>query len=111
MNVLLSALGPDQGKSEVLGRSLPHGEAVGGLVSCVLLSSEAEDQQDDDTSRKTIQLQRIATRCHCQIFYITYGEQPELEADSKSSPPPAVLSVRRKYSLSHFLFQCTCLCK
>lgn len=97
--MLLSALGPDQGKLEDLGRSLPRGEVVGGLVSCVLLSSESEDQQEGegggDTTRKTIQLQRIATRCHCQIFYITYGEQPELETDVKSSPPPAVLSVRR----------------
>ena len=69
---------------------------MGGLVSCVLLSSESEEhQQDEDVARKTtIQLQRIATRCHCQIFYVTYGEQPELEDRVRASPPPAVLSVR-----------------
>ena len=92
--LLLSALGPDQGKRQDLGRSLPLGEAVGGLVSCVLLSSESEEHGDEDVARKTtIQLQRIATRCHCQIFYITYGEQPELEDGVRASPPPAVLTV------------------
>ena len=93
--LLLSALGPDQGKhSQDLGRSLPLGEAVGGLVSCVLLSSESEEQGEEDVARRTtIQLQRIATRCHCQIFYITYGEQPELEDGVRASPPPALLSV------------------
>ena len=96
--LLLSALGPsDQGKGCQdlgLGRSLPPGESVGGLVSCVLQSSESEDHQDEDAAaRKTIQLQRIATRCHCQIFYITYGEQPEIEEGVRASPPPAVLSV------------------
>ena len=69
---------------------------MGGLVSCVLLSSESEEHGDEDVARKTtIQLQRIATRCHCQIFYITYGEQPELEDSVRASPPPAVLSVSR----------------
>ena len=63
-------------------------------MSCVLVSSESEGGQGEDTPRKTTQLQRIATRCHCQIFYITYGEQPELESDVRSSPPPAVLTVR-----------------
>ena len=92
--MLLGTLGPDQGKSEDLRGPLPHGEAVGGLVSCVLLSSESEEHQDEDVSRKTVQLQRIATRCHCQIFYITYGDQPELETDVRASPPPAVLNVR-----------------
>lgn len=91
--MLLSALGPDQRKAEDLGRSMPLGEAVGGLVSCVLLSSESGEYQEDENARKTIQLQRIASRCHCQIFYITYGEQPELETDVRQSPPPAVLSV------------------
>jgi hypothetical protein len=73
------------------------GEAVGGLVSCVLLSSESEEGEEhgeEDVARKTtIQLQRIATRCHCQIFYITYGEQPELEDGVRASPPPALLTV------------------
>ena len=60
----------------------------------MLLSSESEEYQDENVARKaTVQLQRIATRCHCQIFYVTYGEQPELEDGVRASPPPAVLSV------------------
>ena len=103
--LLLSALGPDldKDKTQDLGRSLPLGEAVGGLVSCVLLSSESEEHQDEDIARKTIQLQRIATRCHCQIFYITYGEQPELEDGVRASPPPAVLSVSHVTYMYHHI--------
>ena len=102
LNVLLSALGPDQGKEQ--GRpALPPGEAVGGLVSCVLVSgNQEESDKEDNVPRKIVQLQRIASRCHCQIFYVTYGEQVE-EADVTKSPP-SILSV------SECVCVCVCVC-
>lgn len=86
--LLLSALGPDQGSKQERS-AIPPGEAVGGLVSCVL--DQDEEEKEEGVPRKMIQLQRIASRCHCQIFYVTYGEQVE-EADVTKSPP-SILSV------------------
>lgn len=49
----------------------PPGEAVGGLVSCVL------SEGGEGVEKGALQLQRIASRCHCQVFYVTYGEVVE----------------------------------
>ncbi len=56
--------------------SSPPGEAVGGLVSCVLVCGS---EDGEDVERRTVQLQRIASRCHCQVFYVSYGEAVEGE--------------------------------
>ena len=42
-------------------------------------------------------LQRIASRCHCQIFYITFGGQI---SPSDCPPSPSLLSVRIFYRVT-----------
>ena len=42
-------------------------------------------------------LQRIASRCHCQIFYITFGGQI---SPSDCPPSPSLLSVRHCYHVT-----------
>ena len=100
LNALLSQLGPDKSKTPVSPRgAAAHqksdsgvpGEAVGGLVNCVLQLSSGEVGEDGGrrgggggggggegrSGQKKIQLQRIASRCHCEIIYVTYGGEVE----------------------------------
>ena len=87
LNALLSELGPKSDNRE----TTPPGEAVGGVVSCLLVARDDLSMGGGEkSSRQTVQLQRIASRCHCQIFYVTYGGQAEAE-DCKT--PPTILSV------------------
>lgn len=89
LNALLSELGPEDDKDS-REATLP-GEAVGGLVSCLLVARDDLDMKGGlGGSKQTVQLQRIASRCHCQIFYVTYGGQVEAEA---CKTPPSILSV------------------
>ncbi len=68
--------------------SSPPGEAVGGLVSCVLMP---ESEGVIGVERSTVQLQRIASRCHCQVFYVSYGEV--VEGNVPTSTPGSVSKV------------------
>ena len=96
LNALLSELGPKEENEQDIKGATPPGEAVGGLVSCLLIPGD-EDSGGADlkaVAKQTVQLQRIASRCHLQIFYVTYGGQVEPDA-CKASP---LISV----SLRHF---------
>ena len=78
LNVLLGTLGPSEGKR----LTNPMGEAMGGTVSSVRLN----DSEKLETEKSSIQLQRVAPRCHCQVVYVTYGDQVEAEIAGCSSP-------------------------
>lgn len=43
--------------------------------------------EDDCSTPKPISLQRIASRCHCQIFYVSYGD---VVIDDEAKPHPSV---------------------
>ena len=90
LNALLSELGPAGDVKDT--REAPLlGEAVGGLVRCLLVARDDSNMRGGlGGSKQTLQLQRIASRCHCQIFYVTYGGQVEEEA---CKTPPSILSV------------------
>ena len=70
--LLLGTLGPRDSSTDVRdpligGASGGIGDGVGGLVT-----STAELE-----SGEPVQLQRIASRCYCQIFYVTYSQGGE----------------------------------
>ena len=70
--LLLGTLGPRDSSTNVRdpligGASGGIGDGVGGLVT-----STAELE-----SGEPVQLQRIASRCYCQIFYVTYSQGGE----------------------------------
>ena len=89
LNALLSELGPEDDKDS-REATLP-GEAVGGtgqlFTGC---QGRFRYERRVGGPKQTVQLQRIASRCHCQIFYVTYGGQVEAEA---CKTPPSILSV------------------
>uniref|UniRef100_A0A1X7V154 FMP27/BLTP2/Hobbit GFWDK motif-containing RBG unit domain-containing protein n=1 Tax=Amphimedon queenslandica TaxID=400682 RepID=A0A1X7V154_AMPQE len=92
---LLSQLGPDtQSIGHPIGESLDTetslglpGEAVGGVISSIPSQGlYIEDQYgsfplsfSQVSSSPSVPLQRIASRCHCQMFYITFGGQVSQE--------------------------------
>ena len=70
--LLLGTLGPQDSATSVRdpligGVSSGVGEDVGGLVTSTAHLGNGEP----------IQLQRIASRCYCQIFYVTYSQDGE----------------------------------
>ena len=82
VNALLLQLGP----SEERRGSLPPGEAIGGLVSCYLcpLSWDPWWGGDAEGDKRVSQMQRIAARCHCNVYYVTYGGQVEAHANPEN---------------------------
>ena len=92
LNALLSELGPEGAKQQDYREVPAPGEAVGGLVSCFLVPGDHDlgGQDLSEVSEQRLQLQRITSRCHCTIIYVTYGEQ--VEADDVCKTPP-LLSV------------------
>ena len=85
LNVLLSQLGPakTENEQEIKGASATSGEAVvGGLVNCLLIPAD-KDRGRLELRGGSIQgasLQRIASRCQCNVIYVSYGGQAEPEA-------------------------------
>lgn len=84
-SLLLGTLGPQDSSTNVRdpligGVSSGVDEGVGGLVTCTACQESGEP----------VQLQRIASRCYCQIFYVTYSQDRE-----SSSHPASKVSVRR----------------
>ena len=94
VNALLSQLGPARadepeeegggggGEREVKGsgvHSSSREAMVGGLVNCLLIPA------DRDTGRYELRggaiqgasIQRIASRCQCNVIYVSYGGQAE----------------------------------
>ena len=65
--------------SPVLCRS----EAVGGMV----------DIDDDNDCDEPVQLQRITSRCFCQIFYVNYSTEADRESVDKDDVPPITPQV------------------
>ena len=86
VNALLLQLGP----SEERRGSLPPGEAIGGLVSCYLcpLSWDPWWGGDAEGDKRVSQMQRIAARCHCNVYYVTYGGQVEAHANPENFISP-----------------------
>jgi len=108
LNALLGTLGPEEEKKKSF---VPFGEAVGGTVGAVRMSDLDEEEAGrgvvsddpasvtsggglDGSAHPTIQLQRVAPRCHCQVIYVTYGDQVEAEINRAASPTHSA-SVRR----------------
>ena len=69
--LLLGTLGPQEMSTNVrdplVGGMSSASESVGGLVASTAQLENGEP----------IQLQRIASRCYCQIFYVTYSQEEE----------------------------------
>lgn len=81
LNALLGTLGPSSGNRP----ATPLGEAIGGTVGSVRMDNSDEDEIEDSVVQPpTIQLQRVATRCHCQVIYVTYGDQVEAEITKRA---------------------------
>ena len=68
------------------------GESVGGVVNCLLIRADLDKGRPElrGGSVKGAQLQRIASRCHCSVIYVSYGGQAEAEA---CETPHAIISV------------------
>ncbi len=100
LKALLSVLGPGQTSEEENGETAPLGEAVGGLVSCLVLPRDTDCGGDElrGGSKNCIQLQRIASRCHCQVFYVTYGSH--VNTDVSETPPLLSVSCHSSYPSS-----------
>ena len=99
LNALLGTLGPSKGTRP----ATPMGEAMGGTVSSVRLPDVSEGgggegerggegEGEGERSKHTVQLQRVAPRCHCQVIYVTYGDQVEAEISRTASPGGASVS-------------------
>lgn len=84
LNDLLSQLGPAKAEDEeeIKVARVPSGEAaVGGLVNCLLIPAD-KDRGRQELRGGSIQgasLQRIASRCQCDVIYVSYGGQAEPE--------------------------------
>lgn len=94
LNALLGTLGP----AEEDRPATPMGEAMGGTVGSIRLPGifvEGEGESEGEREGKqTIQLQRVAPRCHCQVIYVTYGDQVEAEITRSASPGSPLVSAR-----------------
>lgn len=106
LNALLGTLGPFK-KDKT---SISLGEAVGGTVGVVRLddSLERDSERSMPDVVSTIQLQRVAPRCHCQVIYVTYGDQVEAEISRASSPGNSSVSCIIS-NLLIFDHLCSCL--
>ena len=96
MNALLGTLGPSGGGARP---ATPLGEAMGGTVGSICLDDSYEGGEDEEgaaesAKRPTIQLQRVAPRCHCQVIYVTYGDQVEAEITRSASPGSVSVSTQ-----------------
>jgi len=80
--------------SPVLCRS----EAVGSMVDTAI-DGDVDDASDSD---EPVQLQRITSRCFCQIFYVNYSTEADHESFDKDDVPP-VTPVVWKCFLWHVL--------
>ena len=82
VDTLIGELGPDSSSGQLDDKlfmtspTLCRGEAVGGMVDSVV----------DDEYNEPVQLQRITSRCFCQIYYVNYGTEAE-NIDKDSVPP------------------------
>lgn len=82
VDTLLGELGPDSSSEQLDDKlfmtspTLCRGEAVGGMVDSVVY----------DEYNELVQLQRITSRCFCQIYYVNYGTEAE-NVDKDSVPP------------------------
>ncbi len=93
LNALLGTLGPSGGQRP----ATPLGEAIGGTVRSERLDegegvAEEGGGEGGGVAAPTIQLQRVASRCHCRVIYVTYGDQVEAEITRSSSPGRASVS-------------------
>ncbi|XP_065892546.1 bridge-like lipid transfer protein family member 2 isoform X2 [Dysidea avara] len=84
VDALLGKLGPDSSSEQlddILFMSSPvlcRSEAVGGMV-------DTDITNDCD---EPVQLQRITSRCFCQIFYVNYSTEADRESFDKDDVPP-----------------------
>ena len=86
LNTLLSQLGPAKtdNEEEIKGARVQSGSReamVGGLVNCLLIPAD-KDRGRQELRGGFIQgasLQRIASRCQCNVIYVSYGGQAEPE--------------------------------
>lgn len=82
VDTLIGELGPDSSSGQLDDKlfmtspTLCRGEAVGGMVDSVV----------EDEYNEPVQLQRITSRCFCQIYYVNYGTEAE-NIDKDSVPP------------------------
>lgn len=110
LNALLGTLGPSGSRP-----ATPLGEAIGGTVGSIRLDDSCEgnvDKTADSGEQPTIQLQRVAPRCHCQVIYVTYGDQVEAEITRSSSPGNVSVSsgdIGRGSEIIHVVCLCVCL--
>ena len=102
LNALLGTLGPSGGHRP----ATTLGEAIGGTVRSERLEEAMEEgeagweEEGGGEATPTIQLQRVAPRCHCQVIYVTYGDQVEAEITRSSSPGRASVSSEVKVHIS-----------
>lgn len=106
VDTLLGELGPDSSSEQLDDKlfmtspTLCRGEAVGGMVDSVV----------EDEYNEPVQLQRITSRCFCQIYYVNYGTEAD-NVDKDSVPPvtPVVCSLiayTKILVMFSFLFVC-----
>ena len=82
VDTLLGELGPDSSSEQLDDKlfmtspTLCRGEAVGGMVDSVVF----------DEYNEPVQLQRITSRCFCQIYCVNYGTEAG-NVDKDSVPP------------------------
>ncbi|CAD5211079.1 unnamed protein product [Bursaphelenchus xylophilus] len=55
------------------------GEAVGGVVTAPLERRQGEDESDSNSLHSTVQMQRVASRCSCQMFFCYYSDLINME--------------------------------
>ena len=106
VDTLLGELGPDSSSEQLDDKlfmtspTLCRGEAVGGMVDSVV----------EDEYNEPVQLQRITSRCFCQIYYVNYGTEAD-NVDKDSVPPvtPVVcnlIAYTKILVMFSFLFVC-----
>ena len=61
-------------------------------MNCLLIQADRDRGRQElrGGSVRGAQLQRIASRCHCNVIYVSHGEQAEAEA---CETPHTVMSV------------------
>lgn len=105
LNELLSQLGPSKSdnEGEIKGAGTPSRGSreamVGGLVNCLLIPADRDRGRQElrGGSIRGASLQRIASRCQCNVIYVSYGGQ---------ATPEACDSTHLTVSL---LGRCTCI--
>jgi len=108
VDTLLGELGPDSSSEQLddklfmMSPTLCRGEAVGGMVDSIV----------KDEYNEPVQLQRITSRCFCQIYYVNYGTEAE-NVDKDSVPPVTPLvckMIGRSLAAVYFLYTEICSC-